>query len=71
MVLEKSAQDFLNQRFANLRKTGVCRPLKMRELLEGVFESYLLVRKGWCGRMPDGVEIRRAREEDNIDDEFS
>lgn len=70
LCFSKSAQGVLNQWFANLWKTGVCRLLKIRGLRECVFGSYLLGREGWFGRMPDGVEIRRAREEDNIDDEF-
>jgi hypothetical protein len=55
-------------------KTRVCRLLKMKLLREGViaelFEYYLLAREGRLGRMPGGVEIRRARKEDSIDDEF-
>jgi hypothetical protein len=49
----------------------MCRLLKMRELRGCVFEYYLLGREGRQGRMPDAVEIRRARGEDNIGDEFS
>lgn len=49
----------------------MCRLLKMRELRGCVFEYYLLGREGRKGRMPDAVEIRRARGEDNIGDEFS
>jgi len=70
LCFQKSAQASLNQWFANIQKTGVCRLLKMRGLRECVFGSYLVGPEGWFGRMPDGVEIRRAREEDNIDDEF-
>ena len=40
-------------------------------VFEGLFEYYLLGREGRFGRMPDAVEIRRARGEDNTGDEFS